>query len=91
MDHDSDTWLQETHAEHQDLKDTADAKTTVDMALGVLATRYHLPAGCGRDILRALSDNLGKQLPATAGEIIKWGLGQPLRPEVEEELQKLLP
>ncbi|MET8038351.1 ANTAR domain-containing protein [Streptomyces sp. NPDC005345] len=90
MNHEDHTWLEQVHSENDQLKHAARARAAVDQALGVLTARFHLPPDRGLDVLRALSQHLDEQLPDVATDIMQWGLGQPLRPAVEEELDNLV-
>ncbi|MFG2441038.1 ANTAR domain-containing protein [Streptomyces sp. NPDC048508] len=90
MDHEHHTWLERVHTEHDQLKHAAHARAAVDQALGILTARYHLPPDRGLEVLRALAQHLGEQLPDIAAELAQGELGHPLRPALEEELTKLV-
>ncbi|MFD9586195.1 ANTAR domain-containing protein [Streptomyces sp. NPDC059980] len=68
----------------------AHARAAVDQATGILTARLLLPPDRGLDVLRTVSQHLDEQLPDVAEDIIRWGLGHPLRPSIAEELRRLV-
>ncbi|MGW6212394.1 ANTAR domain-containing protein [Streptomyces sp. NPDC055109] len=90
MNHQHHSWLERTHSEHDQLKHAAHARAAVDQATGILTARLLLPPDRGLDVLRTVSQHLDEQLPDVAEDIIRWGLGHPLRPSIAEELRRLV-
>ncbi|MGW6486180.1 ANTAR domain-containing protein [Streptomyces sp. NPDC055056] len=90
MDHEHHAWLERVHSENQQLKHADDASATVEQGVGVLIDRFRLAPDRGRIILTEVSHHLNETPADVAAEIIHWGLGEPLRPQTEAELRKLV-
>jgi hypothetical protein len=72
--------------ENAQLRHAVESHATVDQAIGVLTAIHQLPPATGFEVLREVSQHTNTKLHTVAETVIGWALGQPLSPQVGQEL-----